>query len=133
MGEELALINPLLKYSSKYFYSTKSLFQDILYKGPNLKYFPFSSTILQLYSWCSANLSASFYKNTIRCLWYFTSTFITGLVCFFSTKAFSISVIVIAKIVYLSFLASRASKIVLIIQISKVLNKLWLFTVFYLF
>ena len=29
IGNELALINPLSRYSSKYFYSTQSLFQDI--------------------------------------------------------------------------------------------------------
>jgi hypothetical protein len=43
-------------------------------------------------------------------------------VCFFSTKAFLISAIVIAKIVYLGFLASRASGVALIMQISRVLS-----------
>jgi hypothetical protein len=41
-------------------------------------------------------------------------------VCFFSAKAFLISAIVIAKIVYLGFLASRASRVAPIIQISRV-------------
>jgi hypothetical protein len=45
-----------------------------------------------------------------------------GLVYFFSTKAFLISAIVIAKIVYLGFLASRASGVAPIIQISRVLS-----------
>ena len=45
-----------------------------------------------------------------------------GLVCFFSTKAFLISAIIIAKIVYLGFIASRANGVALIIQISKVLG-----------
>jgi hypothetical protein len=41
-------------------------------------------------------------------------------VYFFSAKAFLISAIVIVKIVYLGFLASRASRVALIIQISRV-------------
>jgi hypothetical protein len=41
-------------------------------------------------------------------------------VCFFSTKAFLILAIVIAKIVYSGFLASRASRVALIMQISRV-------------
>jgi hypothetical protein len=43
-------------------------------------------------------------------------------VCFFSNKAFLISAIVIAKIVYSGFLASRASRVALIMQISRVLS-----------
>ena len=39
---------------------------------------------------------------------------------FFSTKAFLISAIVIVKIVYLGFLVSYASRVALIIQISRV-------------
>ena len=42
--------------------------------------------------------------------------------CFFGAKAFLISAIITAKIVYLGFLASRASGVALIMQISKVLN-----------
>ena len=38
----------------------------------------------------------------------------------FSAKAFLISAIIIVKIVYLGFLASRASRVALIMQISKV-------------
>ena len=45
-----------------------------------------------------------------------------GLVCFFSTKAFLISAIVTAKIVYSGFLASRASGVAPIMQISRVLS-----------
>jgi hypothetical protein len=41
-------------------------------------------------------------------------------VYFFSTKAFLISAIVIVKIVYLGFLVSRASRVALIMQISRV-------------
>jgi len=47
-----------------------------------------------------------------------------GLVCFFSTRAFLISASIIAKIIYSSFLASRASGVALIIWISKVLSEL---------
>jgi hypothetical protein len=43
-------------------------------------------------------------------------------VCFFSAKAFLISAIVTVKIVYLGFLASCASGVGLIIQISRVLG-----------
>jgi hypothetical protein len=43
-----------------------------------------------------------------------------GLVYFFSTKAFLISAIVIAKIIYLGFLASCASGAAPIMQISRV-------------
>jgi hypothetical protein len=43
-------------------------------------------------------------------------------VCFFSAKAFLISAIVIAKIVYSGFLASRASGVAPIMQISRVLS-----------
>ena len=132
IGKELTLINPLLSISSKYFYSTYSSFQDILYKGLNLEYFPSLITILQLYSQRSSSLLTSFYKNKSRCLQYSTSTFIVGLVYFFSTKAFLISAIIIAKIVYLGFLASRISRVALIIQISRVLGKLQLFLVSYL-
>ena len=39
---------------------------------------------------------------------------------FFSTKAFLISAIIIAKIIYSGFLASRASGVALIMQISRV-------------
>ena len=42
--------------------------------------------------------------------------------CFFGTKAFSISAIITAKIVYSGFLASRASGVAPIMQISKVLD-----------
>ena len=42
--------------------------------------------------------------------------------CLFSTKAFLISAIVIVKIVYLGFLASCASGVALIMQISRVLS-----------
>ena len=40
--------------------------------------------------------------------------------CLFSAKAFLISAIITAKIVYLGFLASRASGVALIMQTSKV-------------
>jgi hypothetical protein len=43
-------------------------------------------------------------------------------VCFFSAKAFSISAIVTVKIIYLGFLASCASGVALIMQISRVLS-----------
>jgi hypothetical protein len=43
-------------------------------------------------------------------------------VCFFSTRAFLISAIITAKIVYLGFLASRTSGVALIMQISRVLS-----------
>ena len=52
--------------------------------------------------------------------------------CFFNARAFLISTIIIAKIVYLGFLVSRASRIALIIQISKVLSSLKLSIVFYI-
>ena len=42
--------------------------------------------------------------------------------CFFSTRAFLISAIITAKIVYLGFLASRTSGVALIMQISRVLS-----------
>ena len=45
-----------------------------------------------------------------------------GLVCFFGTKAFLILAIITAKIVYLGFLASYASRVALIIQIFRVLS-----------
>ena len=51
---------------------------------------------------------------------------------FFSAKAFLILAIVTAKIVYLGFLVSYTSGVVLIIWMSKVLNELWSFTVSYL-
>jgi len=53
-------------------------------------------------------------------------------VCFFSTKAFLISAIVIVKIVYLGFLASYASGVAPIIRISRVLSSLRLSIVSYL-
>jgi len=40
-----------------------------------------------------------------------------GLVYFFSAKAFLISTIITAKIVYLGFLASRTNRVALIIDI----------------
>ena len=43
-----------------------------------------------------------------------------GSVCFFSAKAFLILAIITAKIVYLGFLISRASRVALIMQISRV-------------
>ena len=42
--------------------------------------------------------------------------------CFFSAKAFLILVIITVKIVYLGFLASYASRVALIMQISRVLS-----------
>ena len=122
IGKELALINPLSRCLSKYFYSTQSLFQDILYRGPNLGSFSSLIIILQLYSWRSSSLLASSYKNTSRYLQYSTSTFIVGLVCFFSAKAFLILAIIIAKIIYLDFLVSYASGVALIIEVSSVLS-----------
>ena len=55
-----------------------------------------------------------------------------GLVCFFSAKAFLISAIITAKIVYLGFLASCANRVALIMQISKVLSRLGLSLVSYI-
>ena len=55
-----------------------------------------------------------------------------GLVYFFSTKAFLILAIIIAKIIYLGFLVSCASGVALIIRISRVLSSLRLSIVFYL-
>ena len=131
IGEELALINPLSRCSSKYFRSTQSLFWDIPYRGPNLGSFPSSIIILQSYSWRSSSLLASSYKNTSRYLQYSTSTFIAGLVCLFSAKAFLILAIITAKIVYSGFLASRASRVAPIIQTSKVLSLFGLSVVSY--
>ena len=42
--------------------------------------------------------------------------------CFFSIKAFLILAIIITKIIYLGFLASYASRVALIMQISSVLS-----------
>ena len=122
IGNKLALINPLSRCSSKYFYSTLSLFQDILYRGLNLGSFPSLIIILQLYSWRSSSLLASSYKNTSRYLQYSTSTFVAGLVCFFGAKAFLISAIITAKIVYLGFIVSCTNRVTLIMQISRVLS-----------
>ena len=44
--------------------------------------------------------------------------------CFFSAKAFVISAIVIAKIIYLGFLASCANRVAPIIRIFRVLSSL---------
>ena len=52
--------------------------------------------------------------------------------CFFSAKAFLISAIITAKIIYLGFLVSRASGVALIMQISKVLGLFRLSIVSYL-
>ena len=93
IGKELTLINPLSRYLSKYFYSTQSLFQDIPHRGLNLGSFPSLIIILQLYSQRSGSLLAFSYKNISRYLQYSTSTFIAGLVYFFSTRAFLISAI----------------------------------------
>jgi len=46
------------------------------------------------------------------------------LVCFFSAKAFLILAIVIVKIIYSGFLASRINKVALIMWIFKVLSEL---------
>ena len=51
---------------------------------------------------------------------------------FFSTKAFLILAIIIAKIIYLDFLVSRASRVALIIYISKVVSLFRLSIVSYL-
>ena len=52
------------------------------------------------------------------------STFIAGLIYFFGAKAFLILAIVIVKIIYLGFLASRTSEVALIMWISKALSRL---------
>jgi hypothetical protein len=109
IGEELTLINPLSKCLFKYFHSTCSSFWDILYKNPNPKSFFSLIMILWLYSPRFSSLLTSFYKNDIRCLWYFINTFVAGLVYFFGAKAFLISAIVTAKISCLCFLASHTS------------------------
>jgi hypothetical protein len=54
---------------------------------------------------------------------------VAGLVYFFNTKAFLISAIIIAKIIYSSFLVSYTSRVAPIIWISKVLSKLKSFLV----
>ena len=122
IGKELALINPLSRCLSKYFYSTQSSFWDIPYRGLNPGSFPSSIIILQSYGRRSGSLLASSRKNTSRYLQYSTSTFVAGLVCLFSAKAFLISAIITAKIVYSGFLASHASGVAPIIQTSKVLS-----------
>jgi len=53
-------------------------------------------------------------------------------VCFFSAKAFLISAIVTAKIIYLGFLVSCASRVALIMQIFRVLSLLRSSIVFYI-
>jgi len=53
-------------------------------------------------------------------------------VCFFNTRAFLILAIITAKIVYLGFLASYASRVALIIWIFKVLSELRLSLVSYM-
>jgi hypothetical protein len=53
-------------------------------------------------------------------------------VYFFSAKAFLISAIIIAKIVYLGFLASYTNRVALIIWMSKVLSELRLSLVSYI-
>jgi len=53
-------------------------------------------------------------------------------VYFFSAKAFLILANITAKIIYLGFLASRASGVALIMWISRVLSLLWLSRVSYL-
>jgi hypothetical protein len=53
-------------------------------------------------------------------------------VCFFSTKAFLILATITAKIVYLGFIVSRASRVALIIQISRVLSLFGLSIVSYI-
>jgi len=50
-------------------------------------------------------------------------TFVAGLVCFFSTKAFLILAIVTVKIIYSGFLASYISGVALIMWISKALSR----------
>jgi len=45
-------------------------------------------------------------------------------VCFFGAKAFLISAIIIAKIIYLGFLASYTSRVAPIMRISRVLSSL---------
>jgi len=57
---------------------------------------------------------------------------VAGLVCFFNAKAFLISAIIIAKIVYLDFLASYTSRVAPIIWISRVLSSLGLSIVSYI-
>jgi len=57
---------------------------------------------------------------------------VAGLVYFFSTKAFLISAIVTAKIVYLGFLVSCASGVALIMRMSRVPSLLGLSIVSYL-
>ena len=52
--------------------------------------------------------------------------------CFFSAKAFLILAIITAKIVYLDFLASCASGVALIMQISRVLSLFGLSIVSYI-
>ena len=52
--------------------------------------------------------------------------------CFFSAKAFLISAIITAKIIYSGFLVSRASRVALIMQISRVLSLLKLSIVSYI-
>ena len=51
---------------------------------------------------------------------------------FFGVKAFLISAIVTAKIMYLGFLASYISRVAPIMRISIVLNKLWSSAVSYI-
>ena len=51
---------------------------------------------------------------------------------FFSAKAFSISAIMTAKIIYLGFLASHTSKVAPIMWMSRVLSKLLLSAVSYI-
>jgi len=53
-------------------------------------------------------------------------------VCFFSAKAFLISAIITAKIVYLGFLASYANRVALIIWISRESSELGLSLVSYI-
>jgi len=57
---------------------------------------------------------------------------VVGLVCFFSIKAFLILAIITAKIIYLGFLVSCASRAALIIWIFRVLSLLRLSIVSYL-
>jgi hypothetical protein len=53
-------------------------------------------------------------------------------VCFFSARAFLISAIITAKIIYLGFLASYTSRVAPTMQISRVLSLFRLSIVFYI-
>ena len=111
-------MNPFSRCSLRYYYITSSSSYNILYSGPNFSVILGLSSILKSYlSRYGGSQSINYFLNLLIRLQYSSGIRGRGLIYCFSSSAFLISSIIIAKILQSRFLANEIKGAACIIQI----------------